>query len=97
MKYKLRFFVNNGDKHIDCESCFATLSSEHVPKKGQLVYISDDCIDLYVVKTGQIYQVMHYVYCYDNMDTKEYNNGYMNHIQNEGCHSVEVMVKVVDV
>lgn len=87
MKYKLRFFINPGTSHSDENMrCFATIHSEHVPKRGQLIFISDDSINWSGAGRGIIYRVLYSVFCFDDPGDEK-----------EGCNSVEVVVRETNI
>jgi hypothetical protein len=70
MKYNIRFFLKNKpvNGHGETITCFASFTSEHLPKPGELVFIADYDIkespELDIVP-GTIYKVVYRVFIYD--------------------------------
>jgi len=66
---KLRFFQLSKQSHgpylcDNQDACFATIKSDHIPKRGQLVYLASEDINA-MATPGTIYKVLYAVYCYD--------------------------------
>lgn len=84
MKYKLRFFVagSKSNNHVDAD-CICDLRSDHLPVKGNVVYLSDDIIkEKFAEKyVGVIFVVKYVVKVFDT----------------QGLESAEVMLKETNI
>ena len=68
MKYRLRFFLDNG-KNMTEQTCFATVESRHLPNLHDEVYLGDELIDTVSfpeIETGSVYEVINRVLVYNN-------------------------------
>lgn len=80
MKYNLRFFVQDSSEYeLDC---VASVTSEHLLKSGDCIFLSNDLIRVSKYKTSSnIYEVLYSVFCFD----KDANTG-------DNLASVEVII-----
>lgn len=65
MKFKLRFFLDEGQERTD-QFCFATMRSGYAPSYGDKIFIGDDSIVDKTVEPSGLYQITDKVYVYNS-------------------------------